>query len=512
MAVLWPAALPAAPKSASATEKLYQRCQAACVEVLVDGHLSGSGWFARADGLVVTAAHMIERRDADIEVVSFGRGRLACSLLAIDRGHDIALLKTKGAAADFPVLAFASAPLRVGDEILQFGTPLFRAGVLQPGRVARRDTAFEFYSGRDVYVEVVHVAAMMQGGTSGGPWLDQAGNVVGLQSGMMSLDGKAVGIAYVVPAAPIRGLLKTLCDAATPDAGFWVDHLWERDGESLKKLPAGTEGLSVSGVRKDGPAAQAGIQPGDVVIAAEGKKVVRIRELLEIIRARKPGEQLKLTLLRAGTAEPLQRTLTLDRAEADIAQQVPYGTGTWDAAALGNHRVVLTADKAEAVWAHVPWRRRDAEPEKKNLILIEESTGQRVTNLLRVAVSGSSGDIVFQAPNGGTYYLYYLPSISRGKSYPTVSYQPATNTADSRLAGEQRTQFRQRLASGRRTSSPTRRLSRCRPLTNSTAFIRWRSPPRLRRKAGWLRRTPASHSCSSRRTGQIPFAWLTTCR
>jgi S1-C subfamily serine protease len=62
------------------------------------------------------------------------------------------------------------------------------------------------------------------------------------------------------------------------------------------------------------------MQPGDVVISAEGKKVARIRELLEIIRAEQPGEQLQLTLLRAGTAEPLQRTLTLDRAEADIAQ------------------------------------------------------------------------------------------------------------------------------------------------------------------------------------------------
>ena len=415
------------------------------MEVLVNGHLSGSGWFARADGLVVTAAHLFERRDADVEILSARGGRLACALLALDRGNDIALLKTKGAAVAFPVLEFASDPPRIGEEIFQFGAPLFRSGVLQPGRVAREDTAFEFYSGRDVYVEVIHVAAMMQGGTSGGPWLDHHGNVVGLQSGMMSMEGKPVGIAYVVPAAPIRALLKTLCDAATPDAGFWVDHLWERDEESLKQLPAGTEGLTISGVRKDGPAAQAGVLPGDVVIAADGKKVIRIRELLEIIRARKPGEPLKLTLLRAGTAEPLPRTVTLDRAEVDIAQtplapvpapfsgspSVPYGTGTWDATALGNHRAVLgVAEKADVVWAHVPWRRRDTEPEKKNLILVEAGTNQRVTNLLGVAVSGSSGDIAFQAPNGGTYYLYYLPCISRGKNYPTVAYQPPQSTAD----------------------------------------------------------------------------------
>ena len=171
--VLWPLALPAAPTSPSATEKIYQRCQAACVEVLVNGRHSGSGWFARADGLVVTAAHLFERRDADVEVVSPGRGRLACSLLAVDRGHDIAVLKTKAPAGDFPVLGFSSAPLRVGDEILQFGAPLFRAGVLQPGRVAQPDTSFEFYPDRKGYVEVAsrsgHDASRHLWGSLAGP-------------------------------------------------------------------------------------------------------------------------------------------------------------------------------------------------------------------------------------------------------------------------------------------------------------------------------------------------------
>ena len=321
--VLWPLASPAAPRSASPIEKIYQRCEAACVEVLVDGRHSGSGWFARPDGLVVTAAHLFERRDADIQVVSPDLGRLACSLVAVDRGHDIAVLKTKSLTTNVPVLEFSASPLRVGDEILQFGAPLYRAGVLQPGRVAQPDQSFEFYPDKKGYVEVLHVAAMMQAGTSGGPWLDRTGNVVGLQSGMMSLDGKPVGIAFLVPAAPIRGLLKTLCDATTPEAGFWVDQLWERDAEFLKKFPAGTEGLAVSGVRQDGPAARAGIEAGDVVIAAEGKQVLRIQSLLEIIRARQPGDRLRLTLLRAGAAAQLERTLTLDRAEADIAPPAP---------------------------------------------------------------------------------------------------------------------------------------------------------------------------------------------
>jgi S1-C subfamily serine protease len=182
---------------------------------------------------------------------------------------------------------------------------------------------FEFYPDRKVYAEVIHVSAMMQPGTSGGPWVDRAGNVVGIQSGLMSLEGKPLGIAFLAPAGPIRALLETLCDAETPDAGFWVDHLWERDSEFLSKLPTSAEGMVVSGVRNDGPAARADIQSGDLVVAAEGKKVIRIRELLAIIRAKRPGEQLRLTLVRAGSAEPLQRTLTLDRAEAALAQSPP---------------------------------------------------------------------------------------------------------------------------------------------------------------------------------------------
>ena len=85
-----------------------------------------------------------------------------------------------------------------------------------------------------------------------------------------------------------------------------------------------------------------------------------------------------------------------------LSQEVRYGTGSWDAKLLGNHRAVLkVTERAEVVWTHIPWRRHDSNPEKKNLIVVEAGTGQRVTNLLRVAVSSASGDILFEALNPG---------------------------------------------------------------------------------------------------------------
>lgn len=118
------------------------------------------------------------------------------------------------------------------------------------------------------------------------------------------------------------------------------------------------------------------------------------------------------------------------------SSEVSYGTGNWDSSTLGNHRAVLEVTQpAEVVAVHIPWRRRDVNPENKNIIVVEAESGSRITNLARVAVNSDFGDLVFQAPRAGTYFAYYLPSQSRGKNYPSVSYQPPqTNCSPEWLA------------------------------------------------------------------------------
>jgi hypothetical protein len=114
-----------------------------------------------------------------------------------------------------------------------------------------------------------------------------------------------------------------------------------------------------------------------------------------------------------------------------LPQPVRYGTGTWDAATLGNHRAVLRVSvKSEAVWAHIPWRRRDSGPRKK-AIIVTDSSGERITNVLRIEVNRSYGDLVFQASAPGDYFVYWLPFVSRGRSnYPVVTYPSPEETAD----------------------------------------------------------------------------------
>ena len=114
-------------------------------------------------------------------------------------------------------------------------------------------------------------------------------------------------------------------------------------------------------------------------------------------------------------------------------QDLPYGTGSWDEDLYGNHRVVIRVDsKADAVWVRIPWRRRDADPDRKAAIMIDAQTEKRILNLCRVEIDREFGDFVFQPASGpGNYFLYYLPNRMEGRSnYPKVTYPEPEQTAE----------------------------------------------------------------------------------
>jgi hypothetical protein len=110
-----------------------------------------------------------------------------------------------------------------------------------------------------------------------------------------------------------------------------------------------------------------------------------------------------------------------------------YGTGNWDADSLGNHRVVLRVKKsADIVWAHIPWRRRDLNPEKKEILIVDVKSGQIIDNVFPASINREFGDILFQPVTvPGEYYIYYLKYFVKGRSnYPTVRYPPFVSRAE----------------------------------------------------------------------------------
>lgn len=111
----------------------------------------------------------------------------------------------------------------------------------------------------------------------------------------------------------------------------------------------------------------------------------------------------------------------------------PYTTASWNSDSLGNHRVIVHVDKkADAVWAHIPWRRRDSRPETKNILIQDAATGKMVTNLVTVANTKEYGDIVFQPQTiNGDYYVYYLPYKQKITPYLNTRHVAPVSKADS---------------------------------------------------------------------------------
>lgn len=118
---------------------------------------------------------------------------------------------------------------------------------------------------------------------------------------------------------------------------------------------------------------------------------------------------------------------------SDVTADINYGVDSWSGE-LGNHRAKINVEeKADAVWAHIPWRRRDMQPEMKNIIIIEASTNEQVKNFVCVNINREFGDIIFEAQNApGEYYIYYMPfEISGWQAFPTVVYPPPKPEANS---------------------------------------------------------------------------------
>lgn len=306
-----------------APDELYARVKPATVEILVEGRLDGSGWFADPEGLLLTAAHVVDRPGRKVEIVSPLVGRREAEVVAVDLGHDIALLRAAPREGGYPALPIADQPPKIGEEVYLVGSAMFRHGVLFRGIVANEKPVFEYYG--EKHVEVLHLAATVPGGTSGGPWFDRRGRVIGLQSAVMSLNSIPVGVANAAPGAALARLLAERRHAATPHLGAAVEEPWQQNRDFWKRFPAGSEGLVVVALQKDGPAERAGLRQWDMIVRADGHAVRLIDELLVIVRAKKPGETVDLEVLGPDGTGSRNVALTLGKAEVAWPDPQPRG-------------------------------------------------------------------------------------------------------------------------------------------------------------------------------------------
>ncbi|MCH5373209.1 MAG: S1C family serine protease [Planctomycetes bacterium] len=298
---------------------VYRSVRRAAVEILVDGHHSGSGCFVSADGRVATAAHVIADPDRKIEVLTEDDSRLLARIIAVDLGHDIIILQVDQQQA-YPFLQLAERMPPPGASVMICSSAAYRRVLLQPGMIARDNLTFEY---QDHFVEVTQVAALIQEGTSGGAWINTQGELIGIQSGSVTVKGNPAGIANVAPSTAVRQLLQSDRNAASTTIGAFVDEIWLLSRDELRRYPSGCEGVVVQAVNPDGPAARAEILKGDVIIACQGKPFRFRDDFVRSFRQRNPGDAIELTVLRPDGAGVRNVSVQLGRLEVGWPEAKP---------------------------------------------------------------------------------------------------------------------------------------------------------------------------------------------
>lgn len=282
----------------------------AALEILADGRLAGSGSFVAVSGLALTAAHTV-RGARQIEVLSPFVGRHDARVVATDLGHDLVLLQVQRREGPFPALPLADEAPPVGTRLQLYGSALFRHGLRLPGTVAKTAPLFEWNSVNRCYTEVQAVAAMTPEGLSGGPWVDDAGRLAGVQSGVAARQGNPVGIAFMSPLPAVRRLVDSRQGTAAATLGGQFAELWEWAPEGRRR-GAQPDGLYLLDPLPGGPLAAAGIGRGELITAVDGVPVRYRDQLLAAVRRLLPGDRVTLEIVSpAGTP----RTVSLRLAE-----------------------------------------------------------------------------------------------------------------------------------------------------------------------------------------------------
>ena len=320
--------LAAAPLQADAAERrppargnVLEQARLASVEILRDGHLSGSGAFLAGDGLAITAAHVVGAPGGRIELLSPVVGRIGAKVIAVDYGHDLALLEASTRDGGYPGLRLASAVPAAATSVLLFGAPLYRHQMLVPGIIARQESTFEYLGTEPRYVEVVAVAATVPQGMSGGPWINGQGELIGVQSLNMAVNGSPLGITFMAPVNAVRQLVDSKKTVQTASLGAGLNEVWERDAKFLSRLPQNVEGTVVPRVRPQGPAERAGLQPEDTIVAIDGQAVRYRDQILRAVRQKKPGQTVELTVLPPDGAGSKQVSVVLGCLEVAWLKQ-----------------------------------------------------------------------------------------------------------------------------------------------------------------------------------------------
>lgn len=269
----------------------------------------GSGFVIDASGIIVTNNHVIA--DADEIYANFTDGtKLKAELVGRDTKSDLAVLRVK---PDKPLKAVSfgdSDKLRVGDWVMAIGNPFGLGGSVTVGVISARNR--DINSGP--YDDFIQTDAAINRGNSGGPLFNMDGEVIGINTAIISPSGGSIGIGFAIPSDSVTPIVGQLREFGETRRGWIGVRIQQVDDAIAESLNIGkTHGALVAGVSDDGPAAKGGLQTGDVIIKFDGRDIKEMRDLPKVVAGTNVGKTVDVVYLRKGKQQTAK--LTLGRLE-----------------------------------------------------------------------------------------------------------------------------------------------------------------------------------------------------
>lgn len=277
------------------------------------GSATGSGFVIESSGYILTNNHVVdEATGSNAITVTLNSGRTYdATIVGTDSAYDLAVLKIT--ASNLPALQFGdSDKIQVGDAVIAVGSPLGLSGTVTSGIISAKNRAVSAggSSGESSFINALQTDAAINPGNSGGPLVDATGAVIGVNSAIASLGSSisgqsgSIGLGFAIPINQARKTANQLIKtgkATYPIIGISLDLNYAQGGAKISDSP--------KGIRAGGPAATAGLLPGDVITKFDGKIINGPDELIVAVRAKNVGDHVTLTYLRDGKVHDASVTL-----------------------------------------------------------------------------------------------------------------------------------------------------------------------------------------------------------
>ncbi|MBE6250316.1 MAG: Do family serine endopeptidase [Bacteroidales bacterium] len=290
---------------------------------------SGSGVIISKDGYIVTNNHVIDGA-TKIEITLNSNQTYPATLVGTDPATDVALLKIE--ADNLPFIPFGdSDKLRLGEWVIAIGSPYDLRSTITAGIVSAKGRSMPNYTGEFKIESFIQTDAAVNPGNSGGALVDKAGNLVGINTAIVSQTGSYTGYSFAVPSNIVKKIVYDLMDFGSVKRAILGITMQQIDDKIAKELKLSSlNGVYIVEVSKSGAADKAGVKAGDVLIAIDSIKVPTMPSVQETVSRYSPGDKAVLTVIRDG------KELKLDVVFKGTAQENGEKTGDGAVAFYGS--------------------------------------------------------------------------------------------------------------------------------------------------------------------------------